>query len=359
MKKILLIIEHLGAGGAERQICGLAAMLTNAGYPCRLVTYIKDQFYEPFLHKNNVDYEFLPELANKKTRVWRAAKYVRNYNPDIVISYLPSVNKAMCLAKLLFKAKLVVSERNNNTCVTNGDKIQFNLYRLADSIVPNSNSQGKFISTNFPFLSKKVLPIINFVDVNRFTPAAEHVENDTLRIITVARYTEQKNMLVYLDAVRKIKDLGLNVRFDWYGDKNDNPSYLAEVERKYQELELSDILTLHEANRKIEEEYRKSDVFCLPSLYEGYPNVVAEAMSCELPVICSNNYENPYIVEEGSNGFLFDPENVDDIVNAVKKIASLSKEERREMGIRNRQICLKRNTEEEFLNSYIKLIESL
>lgn len=359
MKRILLIIEHLGAGGAERQICGLASMLTNVGYPCRLITYIDDQFYEPFLRQNNVEYEFLPELADKNKRVWRMAKYVRKYNPDVVISYLTPVNKAVCLAKLLFRAKLVVSERNNNTCITTDDKIKFNLYRLADSIVPNSNCQGKFISTNFPFLSKKICPIINFVDVNRFTPASEHVENETLRIITVARYTEQKNMLAYLKAIRKVKDLGLNVHFDWYGDKNDNPSYYAEVEKEYQRLEIADYLILHEANRKIEEEYRKSDVFCLPSLYEGYPNVVAEAMACELPIICSNVYENPYIVEEGVNGFLFDPESIDDMVNAIQKIVSLTNEERRRMGTLNRQLCLKRNTEKEFLNSYIKLIESL
>lgn len=56
-------------------------------------------------------------------------------------------------------------------------------------------------------------------------------------------------------------------------------------------------------NQSIEVEYRKADVFCLPSLYEGYPNVVAEAMSCGLPILCSNVCENPYIVEEGAMAF--------------------------------------------------------
>lgn len=71
MKRILLITESLGSGGAERQLCGLAVMLTKAGYPCRLVTYIDNQFYEPYLRKNGVDYEFVPELANKVTRPFR------------------------------------------------------------------------------------------------------------------------------------------------------------------------------------------------------------------------------------------------------------------------------------------------
>lgn len=359
MKKILLITENLGSGGAERQICGLAAMLTKTGFPCRLITYVKNQFYEPFLRKNGVDYELVPELWNKKTRVFKAARYVRQYKPDVVISYLPSVNKTMCLAKLLNGAKLIVSERNNNTGITRGDKIRFNLYRLADAIVPNSNSQGEFIRKNFPFLASKIHPIINFVDVTRFTPSAEFVQNEVQRIVTVARYTEQKNVLTYMKAVRFVKDMGLRVHFDWYGDKKHHPSYYLKIEELYRQLDISDYLTLHEPNQKIEEEYRKADIFCLPSLYEGYPNVVAEAMSCGLPVICSNVYENPYIVEEGVNGFLFNPEDPKDIARAIKKIIALSEEERWQMGMRNRQLCLERNTEEAFLKSYVELINRL
>lgn len=359
MKKILLITENLGSGGAERQLCGLASMLTKAGFPCRLITYVENQFYEPYLRQHGVDYQFIPELWNKKTRVFKVAKYVRQYKPDVVISFLPSVNKTMCLAKLFFKAKLVVSERNNNTCITRGDKIQFNLYRMADAIVPNSNSQGKFICDNFPFLSKKVHPIINFVDINRFTPSETPVRNEKLRIVTVARYTQQKNVLTYLKAIRMVKEMGLNVHFDWYGDKKHNAAYFAEIEKEYQLLDIADYLTLHNPNQKIEEEYRKADMFCLPSLYEGYPNVVAEAMSCGLPILCSNVYENPYIVEDGVNGFLFDPKKPEAIADAIKKMVGLSYENRLEMGKRNRQLCLKRNTEKAFLKSYVELIEKL
>lgn len=357
LNRILLITENLGSGGAERQICGLAALLTKAGYPCRLITYVENQFYEPYLRQNGVDYQFVPELWNKKTRIFKAAKYVRQYKADVVISFLPSVNKTMCLAKLLSKAKLIVSERNNNTCITRGDKVQFNLYRLADAIVPNSNSQGEFIRKNFPFLAYKVHPIINFVDVNRFTPAESPAKNDVLKIVTVARYTEQKNVLTYMKAIRLVKDMGLNVHFDWFGNKKHHPAYYSEIEKLYLQLDISDYLTLHEPNQSIEVEYRKADIFCLPSLYEGYPNVVAEAMSCGLPILCSNVYENPYIVEDGVNGFLFNPEGPEDIANAIKKMMNLTQTERHEMGIRNRKLCLERNTEDAFLKSYIKLID--
>ncbi len=359
MRRILLITENLGSGGAERQICGLALMLTKAGYPCRLITYVENQFYESYLRQNGVDYRFVPELWNKRTRVIKVAKYVRQYKPDVVISFLPSVNLTMCLAKLFYEAKLIVSERNNNISITRRDKIQFNLYRIADAVVPNSNSQSEFIRKNFPFLSDKVHPIINFVDVNRFTPAETPMRNNTIRIVTVARYTQQKNVLKYLDAICLIKELGLNVHFDWYGDKKYNAAYYAEVDKKYDLLNIDDYLTLHDPVQKIEEEYRKADIFCLPSLFEGYPNVVVEAMSCGLPILCSRVYENPHIVKEGVNGFLFDPQNVDDIVGAIEKMVALSSEERCEMGRRNRELCLSRNTEDVFLKSYVDLIEIL
>lgn len=119
-------------------------------------------------------------------------------------------------------------------------------------------------------------------------------------------------------------DMGLNVHFDWYGDKVHYAAYYAEIETEYQRLDVADYPTLHDPNQNIEEEYRKSDMFCLPSLFEGYPNVVAEAMSCGLPILCSNVYENPYIVEEGVNVFLFDPNKPEDIAGAISKMLCLT-----------------------------------
>lgn len=359
MKRILLITESLGSGGAERQICGLAVMLTRVGYSCRFITYVDNQFYEPYLHDNSVDYELVEGLLPKYTRVFRVAKYVRKYNPDVVISYLPSVNLTMCLARLFCNTHLVVSERNNNIDITLRDIIRFNLYRIADAVVPNSISQSNFIRKNFKFLAEKTIPIINYVDLDRFKALNIAREHESLRIITVARYTQQKNVLTYLKVVRKIKDLGIKIHFDWYGDKEHNPQYYQQVVDEYNRLDISDYLTLHGHIRNIEDEYRRSDVFCLPSLFEGYPNVIVEAMSSLLPIICSNVYENPYIIKDGENGFLFDPENVDDIVSTILRVTALSDKERHRMGVINRQRCLDYNTEEVFIKQYVELIERL
>ena len=69
-----------------------------------------------------------------------------------------------------------------------------------------------------------------------------------------------------MKAIRMVKGIGLKVHFDWYGDKTHNSAYYAEIEKEYRLLDIADYLTLHDPNQKIEEEYRKSDIFCLPSL---------------------------------------------------------------------------------------------
>lgn len=356
-KKILLITEGLASGGAERQICGLASLLTVKGYSCRLITYSDTHFYESWLRAHNVDYEFVPSLQKKRTRVFRLVRYLRTYNPDVLISYLPSVNMTCCLARLFYRCFLIVSERNNNTYILKRDKVLFNLYRLANVIVPNSNCQGRFIKENFPFLSLKVYPIINFVDLTHFTPKANKTENEIIKIVTTARYTEQKNCLVYLNAVKKIKDMGIQVHFDWYGNKNYDPVYYSIVEKMAKEIGVIGIVTLHDSCKNVVEIYQDADIFMLPSLYEGYPNSIVEAMACELPILCSRVFENPDIVRDEENGYLFNPNKVEDMVRAIVRMVQIGPKRRREMGVKNRLKCIENNSEDVFVDEYVKIIE--
>ena len=361
MKRILLITEGLGSGGAERQLCGLAVFLKERGYTVKVVTYSDKLFYLDFLKSSKVDYENRPSLLNKFLRPFRLVSLYKEYKPDVIISFLTSVNKATCIAQLFYrKAKLIVSERNTNQSYTIKDKITFSLYNLSNYIVPNSYSQKNFILEHFPSYENKVRTITNFVDLDTFKPTVDYKSkerNSTLKIVTVARFTTQKNCLRYLKAIAKIKENGIKVRFVWYGNMTFDSNYMKQITDLIKELNIGDYISLKDHTNDVVSVYHNADVFCLPSLYEGYPNVVCEAMSCGLPILCSRVCDNPMIVEEGKNGFMFDPLDVDDMYNNIYKISKLPDLTRVKMKTESINISKSVFSKKDFTEKYVNLIE--
>ncbi len=77
--------------------------------------------------------------------------------------------------------------------------------------------------------------------------------------------------------------------------------------------------------------YDKVECFILPTLYEGMPTVILEAMSCELPVLASDIGAVSTMVSS-DNGILMDPGDKESICNSINRFLDLSPEEKRRMG---------------------------
>ena len=171
--KVLLLTENLGSGGAERQLTGLAVLLKEKGYQVRVITYVKKQFYEPYLKENQIDYKLVRKAANKYTRVYYIWRELCEYNPDVIISFLPSVNITVCLVRLIYVTRLVISERSHTMHWNLMTRLRFLLYSISDKLVANSYSEANNIISHCPFLKKKTIAIPNFVDTDYFVPRSE------------------------------------------------------------------------------------------------------------------------------------------------------------------------------------------
>lgn len=356
MKKVLLLIDSLGSGGAQRQMVGLSTLLNAQGYNTKLVYYHHLDFYKEHLDKAGVNSECIPGATNIFVRTFSIAKTVRTFKPDVVISYLDTPNIIACFLRLLgFKYKLIVSERNTTQFLSVREKLKFFLMRWADVIVPNSHSQENLIKNNFSKLSSKVQTVTNFIDTDVFSPKETNVA-ESCRMISVGRIFEQKNTLRFLHALKRIHDEGYFFHVDWFGQPI--YPYYTECERYITENNLSDVFSFHNPVVNIEDMYNANDVFVLPSIYEGYPNVMCEAMSCGKPIICARVCDNPYIVEEGGNAFMFDPYDVDDIADKLKAFMRLGYEQRQVMGHRSRELALTNFSSKVFIDKYVDLIEN-
>lgn len=359
-KKILCFIDCLSSGGAQRQMVGLAHLLKKSGYRVRLASYYDIPFYNSYLEEHGVDYEYLAKANNKWRRIFEVYKYIKAYSPNVVIAYLNGPSTMACICKMLGagKFKLIVSERNTTQCLTWGERIKFWSYRFADKIVSNSYSQDKFIRAQYPFLSPKCEVITNYVDLERFgVSVTKNASNgNELKIVGVGRVSEQKNILNFIDAVQLVKQRGIAIKVSWYGRKEGD--YYDRCVDKIKEYGLDREFVFHTPVQDIETVYGVVDLFCLPSIYEGFPNVLCEAMSCGIPVACSRVCDNPYIVEDGKTGLMFDPNDVCDIASQIERFANLPRNQWVELGKNARLWAEAHLSKEQFIEKYIGIIES-
>lgn len=357
MKRVLCLIESIGSGGAERQLTGLAVLLKQHGFEVEVCYYVKEEFYLPYLQANNVKALFLAEARDPKRRFGVLRNYIKEYKPDTVISYTASSSMITCLLKALgARFRLLVSERSATLTIDSRERFKFFMYRWSDFVVPNSFSQGRFIDNNFPKLSAKVKVITNFVDMEKFAPKTNIADSsETLKMICVGRLVPAKNIPHFIAAISNVVNAGYRIHVDWYG-KDLGDDYSKECFDVHRSYHLENVFEFHAPLEDIQEEYHKANVFCLPSVFEGFPNVLCEAMSCGLPVLCSNVRDNPSIAQDGSNGFVFDPKSVDDMTNKIVQFIQLDDGKRKVMGQRSREIALSMFSSETFLQKYLEII---
>ena len=358
MKRILMFIDTIGRnGGAERQFSGLACMLADSGYDVSVVAYYPERGFFDELTSHGINVKICDFGNSRISKIYNAYRVFKTIKPDVVISYKNGPNFIACVLRLLgLRFKLIVSDRNTLQEKNKSMNLQYKLYRKANYIVPNSKSQARFIEKHYPKLKDKIKVITNFTNTDVFHPLVSKPNKETCEIVVCGRITEQKNVLNFLQATALLKSRA-NKPFSikWYGAIK-NADYYTKCENLIKRLEIGDVFSFQKPRIDIDAVYRNADIFVLPSIYEGFPNVLCEAMASGLPVAASKVCDNPDIVTDESNGVLFNPLDTEDIAAKIAKIISLPNSRLTDMGRLGRDAVVQLCGRESFLSSYIKLL---
>lgn len=356
--KIICLIDCLGAGGAQRQLVGLGSFLKEKNHDVEFLIYNNAVFYKDLLTNSGIK---VTCIDNYKTHIGRFVKlssYIIKQKPDWVVSFMEQPGAIAIFAKLrkFGNLNVLVSKRNTNLVCTLNERFYFNLFRIADIVTTNAYGEIHFFEQYFPKLAKKTEVIVNFVDLDYFNCNRSDI-NAKRKIIVAASISPSKNTERFIRAIKKVSETTRNFMVEWYGIFSMEDEYYKKCQALIEELEIQDVINLKPKTQNIRSKYIENDVFCLPSYFEGTPNALCEAMSCSMPIICSNVCENPLYVKEGVNGFLFEPENEDSIAKAVLDIISKDNDTLLQYGKNSRQFAEANFSKELFVEKYINLLK--
>ncbi len=335
LKKILFILPTLGFGGAERVTLTLAEYMSKNYDVSILVLSKSEPEYNTKVKCIQIDTKIfhtkIGKVFNIFYRSYMISKILKRKSPNLIISFMESANIPSIFASLITHNldSLVISVRNNPLKFPFFYKFLIKtLYRLPHTIV--SPSRGVLKGLNL------VAPSIKYVD---FIPNAIGLKNIQKMMLIPEKYsfdipenyilavgslTHQKGFDRLISIFSRIKIKKLQLVIIGEGTERDNLVKLINKHHLQDRVIMPGIV-----NNPF---YLYNNAFCLimTSRYEGWPNIINEAIACSCPVISYNCNHGPSEILSHDNGFLVEEGDEDEVINAVNKIYS-NKDERRKV----------------------------
>lgn len=191
------------------------------------------------------------------------------------------------------------------------------VFRNSVAVVANSEGLRRMAEASDPF-PVRVIP--NGVDTEFFRPnsarSTSSPSESPLRILFAGRFQKQKNLPLLLQQVTQLPANTLELHLVGDGPERRHLRQLAEQLGIAKSIRWHGWLLRSELRRA----YQSADCLVNPSFYEGMPNVVLEAMACDLPVIASKIPGHDTLVVHGETGFLFDLQERDGLISALKRM---------------------------------------
>ena len=368
--RVTCCIGSLAQGGSERQMSFLAVLLARRGYDVEVATLRPVRFFDPVVEAAGVPVRCMPlPPSGRVRRALAARRAIRARRPDVVIAFLGGPGLYAEFAGLPRRPfGLIVSEVVvPGGAVDASQRLRLARHRLADAVVTQTDHVRGLLAGAAPWLDGKIAVIRNGVDLAAFCPGdapdpSRRPAPGTTRVLVLAGYRPQKNafgMLAAMEHLRRARPAA-RVELDWYGATHVGDGQDGEYRALKDAVRargLERVFRLHGPILDAARLYREASVICLPSFFEGCPNVICEAAASGVPLIVSDVCDNRKFVLDGVTGLLADPHVPETFGDAILRFHDLSSEVKREMGRRARAHAEALFDPERFADGFAALIE--
>lgn len=333
-------------GGGEAFVHQHARLLAERGWEVHVATGLRSALADRLEAEGDTPVHRLPvgglTLGNPLAML-RLRRFFRTLAPDAVLCSLPRDLKAFGTAAMLAGTPRVVYRRGIGVPVRATALNRFLLNRVADAVVCNSEDTRACLLAQDETLvpTERIHVIPNGFDTAAFdalpAEASFPAPDDTPTVGTAGRLTEQKAQHHLIEAAALLKERGRALRVLIAG----TGELETELKALVRERSVEDMVSFTGFVDDLKGFYASLDVFALPSHWEGFGYVLAEAMAMELSVVAFAAGSIPEVVADGVTGLLAAPFDTDEFTDKLEQLlddAAL----RRSLGRAGRQRLLER-----------------
>lgn len=326
---IVFVISSLSAGGAERVLVNLAGALYRRGAQVTVVTLGGTQadFYtleegvgRVALGVSGSSRGTAEAVRNNARRVVALRRTIRKLRPDAVISFMDRTNVLVLAACVGLRIPVIVSERCDPRMFPIGwgwDRMRRLLYPRAAAVVSVSEGVNRYF-TWVPENKRRVIynPVANLSPLPAEVPTLK-LDEDKRHLMAMGRLIYQKGFDLLVTSFSRLAAEFPRWRLVIVGDGEKRQEIAAQVAH----LGLAGRVILTGRLQNPFPVLAQGDLFVLSSRFEGFPNVLLEAMACGLPVVSFDCPSGPSeIIRDGVDGILVPPGDVDALTVALGRL---------------------------------------
>jgi len=263
---------------------------------------------------------------------------IKNIKPDVILSYTIKPNIYGSYVAKKYKIPIIINItglgsgfNNTYTKILVEKMYKYACNDVACIFFENEANYNYFIDNNLAKKDKSNIVPGSGVNLEKFRPMDKTKEDGIIRFLFIGRIMKEKGIEEYLKAAEYITDKYSNVEFQILGPFE---------EEKYKKI------ILNNNNSKIKylgvsydvrNEIKEVDCIINPTYHEGMSNVLLEGAAMAKPLMASNIPGCREIVDNGVNGYLFEPKNEKNLIDTIEKFLTLNEIEKKKLGLASRQ----------------------
>lgn len=317
---IVFVVNGFGVGGGELKLLELAGRLDREKYELAIVSVGQGGVLEERFRALGVPVHVLRKWCGFDVRLpFRLAALLRRHSADLVMSTLFYADIMSALATFIYRPKALVSWE-----VITGQLSWYQKWayrRLANRftrVAAVSQSIHPFIIRDRGQDPQRISTIYYGVDLDKYHPLAPDEKSAAVVFGTVARLVYQKGHTHLLEAIPGVLARHPGTRWRFVGDGE----LRTELEAQAQRLGIAQAVEFCGRRDDVQQQLGSFDVFVLPSLWEGFPNVVLEAMAAGKPVIATAVEGTIELVVDNETGVLVPKQDAAALAEAMVRLAA-------------------------------------